>query len=123
MRTAEKKNLPKFEAFSTVSFDDVDDALSSKILKQLTSLRKKILRYFPEILASDLKLVRKSFAVPVEEVRDNLQDELIDHKNNSLCKDMFNTLSICKLWAKMYVCYPFVAKECITKLLPFTSKY
>ena len=39
------------------SYDDVNDALSSEILVHLTSLRKKFLRYFPEIAESDLKLV------------------------------------------------------------------
>ena len=48
-----------FEALSTVSSDDVDDALSSEILVHLTSLRKEFLRYFPEISESDLKLLRK----------------------------------------------------------------
>ena len=48
-RKAEKGNFAMFEALSTVSFDDVDDALSSQILAHLTSLRKKFLRYFSEI--------------------------------------------------------------------------
>ena len=65
-RKAEKGNFAMFETLSTVNSDDVDDALSSKILVHFTSLRKEFLRHFPEILESNLKLVRKSFAVPIE---------------------------------------------------------
>ena len=114
------------EALLTVSSDDVDDALSSEILVHITSLRKEFSRYFPEIVESDLKLVRKPFAVPVEEVCDDLhflQDELIDHKNDFTCRDMFDTLSICEFWAKMCTSYRRVPKKCIIKLLPFSSTY
>ena len=101
----------------------MDDALSSEILVHLTSLRKEFLMYFPEISESDLMLVRKPFASPVEEVRDDLQDKLIDLKNDFTCRDVFDTLSICEFWARMCSSYPRFAKECITKLLPFSSTY
>ena len=122
-RKAKTGNFAMFEALSPVSFDDVDDALSSEILVHFTSLRKEFLRYFPEIVESDLKLVRKYFAVPVEEVRDDLQDKLIDRKNDSTCRDMFDASSICEFWAKMCTSYQRITKECITKLLPFSSTY
>ena len=99
-RKAEKGNFAAFEILSTVSSNDMDDALSSEILVYLTSLQKEFSRYFPEISESDLKLVRKPFGVPVE-VCDDLQDELIYLKNYSTCRDMFDTLSICEFWAKM----------------------
>ena len=90
-KKAEKGNFAMFEALSTVSFDDVDDALSSEILVHHTSLRKEFLKYFLKISESDLKLVRKPFEVPVEKVCDDQQDELIDLKNDSTCEGMFGT--------------------------------
>ena len=121
-RKTQKRYFAMFEALSTLTSDDMDDALTSEILVHFTSLRKEFLRYFPKILESDLKLVRKPFAVPVE-VRDDLQDEFTDLKNDSTCRGKFNTLSICEYWAKMCSSYPDTAKECITKLLPFSSTY
>ena len=112
-----------FEALSSVRSDDVDDALSSEILVHFTSHQKEFSRYFSEIAVSDLKLVRKPIATPVEEVRDDLQDKLIDRKNDSTCRDLFDASSICEFWAKMCSSYPRVAKECMTKLLPFSSTY
>ena len=79
-RKAEKRNFAMSKALSTVSSDDVDDALSSEILVHLTSLRK-------------------------EDVRDDLQDELTDLKNDSTCRVMLDTLSLCEFWAKMCTCY------------------
>ena len=67
--------------------------------------------------------MKKTFAVLVEEVRNDLQDELIDLKNDSTRRDMFDILSIWGFWAKMCTSYPRVTKECITKLLPFSRTY
>ena len=44
---------------------------------------------------SQIKLVRKALAVAVEKVQDDLQDELINYKNDFTGKDMFDTISIC----------------------------
>ena len=112
-----------FDTLSTVSSDDVDDTLSHEILLHLASLQKEFLRYFPEISESDLKLVRKSFAVQVKQVHDHLQDELINFKNDSTCIDTFDTISTCEFWAKMFTSSLHVTKDCITKLSPFTSAY
>ena len=117
-RKAEMGSFAIFATLSTVGSDDVDDALSSEILEHITSLRKAFLRYFPEILESDLKLARKPFAVSGEEVRDDSQDELIDHKNDSTRRVMFDTLPICEFWEKMCTSYSRVTKEYIIKLLP-----
>ena len=69
--------------------------LSSKILQHLVNLWKEFLTNFPEISDVDLELEGKPFAIPIE-VTDDLQDELIDFRNDSGCKDMFEILSICK---------------------------
>ena len=70
-----------------------------------------------------MELVRKPFAMPIEKVTDDLQDELIDFRNDSTCKDMFETLSICEFWARVCVSYPRIGKECIKVLLPFSGTY
>ena len=51
--------------------------VSSEILQHLVNLRKEFLTYFPEISEVDLELVNP-FAMPIEKVTDDLQDELID---------------------------------------------
>ena len=70
-----------------------------------------------------MELVRKPFSIPIEKVRDDLQDELIDLRNYSGCKDMLDNLSICEFWARVGVSHPCVAKVCMKVLLPFSSTY
>jgi len=54
-------------------------------------------------------------------VCDNLQDELIDCRNDSACNDMFDTLSICEFRPKIELFC--VANECVKKRLSFISPY
>ena len=112
-----------FETLSSVVKDTLDINVSSEILQHLVNLQKEFLIYFPEISAVDLELVRKPFGMPIEKVTDDLQNELIDFRNDSTCKDMFETLSICEFWARVCVSYPRIGKECIKVLLPFSSTY
>ena len=108
-RKVEKGNFAMFEALSSVVDGDLVPNLSSEIFAHLADLKKDLkkdfLRYFPEISNVDLELVRKPFSIPVENVQNDLQDELIDLRNDSACKDMFDNLSICGFWARVCVSY------------------
>ena len=122
-RKVEKGNFAMFEALLSVVDGNLDRNLSSEIIAHLANLKTEFLRYFPEISNVDLELVRKPFSIPVEKIQDDLQDELIDLRNDSACKDMFDNLSICEFWARVCVLYPSVAKVCMKVLLPFSSTY
>ena len=122
-RKVEKGNFAMFEALSSVVDGNLDRNLSSEIIAHLANLKTEFLRYFPKISNVDLELVRKPFSIPVEKIQDDLQDELIDLRNDSACKDMFDNLSICEFWARVCVSYPSVAKACMKVLLPFSSTY
>ena len=122
-RKVEKGNFAMFEALSSVVDGNLDRNLSSEIIAHLANLKTEFLRYIPEISNVDLELVRKPFSIPVEKIQDDLQDELIDLRNDSACKDMFDNLSICEFWARVCVLYPSVAKVCMKVLLPFSSTY
>ena len=86
-RKAEKGNFAIFKTLSSVIEGNWDMNLSSEILQHLVNLWKEFLTYFPKISDIDLELVRKPFAILIEEVTDDLQDELIDFRNDSACKD------------------------------------
>ena len=122
-RKVEMENFAMFEALSSVVDGNLDQNLSSAILAHLTNLKKEFLTYFPEISNVDLQLVRKPFSIPLEKVRDDLQDELIDLRNDSGCKDMFDSLSVCEFWARVCVSHLRVAKVCMKVLLPFSTTY
>ena len=111
------------EALLSVLDGNLNQNLSSAILAHLTNLKKEFLTYFPEISNVDLELVRKPFSIPLEKVCDDLQDELIDLRNDSGCKDMFDSLSVCEFWARVCASCPRVAKVCMKVLLPFSTTY
>ena len=83
-RKVENGNFAMFEALSSVVDGNLNRNLSSEILAHLTNLKKEFLRCFPEISYVNLELVRKSFSIPIEKIRDDLQDELIDLRNDWL---------------------------------------
>ena len=120
---AEKENFAIFETLSSVIEGNLDMNLPSEVLQHLVNLRKDFLTYFPEISDVNLELVRKPLTIPIKKVIDDLQDELITFKNNSACKEMFETLSICEFWANVCASYQQIGKECIIELLPFSITY
>ena len=89
---AEKENFAIFESLSFVIEGNLDMNLPSEILQHRVNLRKDFSTYFPEISDVNLGLVRKPLAIPIEKVTDDLQDELIDFRNDSACKEMFEIL-------------------------------
>ena len=120
---AEKENFAMFVILLLIE-GNLDVNIFFEILRHLVNLRKEFLTDFSKISDVDLRLVRKPFAIPIEKVTDGLQDELIEFRNDSACKDMFETLSICKFWARMCtISYPRIGKECIKVLLPFSITY
>ena len=66
----------------------------------ISPISKKNLKYVPEITN-----VRKPFSIPEEKVQDDLQDELINLRNDTASKDMSDHLSICEFWARVCVSY------------------
>ena len=48
----------------------------------------------PEVRGDDLSLARNPFWLSPENVEDQLQDQLIDLKNDSSCRDLFQTLPV-----------------------------
>ena len=120
---SEKGNFAIFDTLSSVIEGNLHINLSSEILQHLVKLRKEYLTYFPKISDVDLEPMRKDFAIPIEKVTDDLPGELIDFRNDSACKDMFETLSIYEFWANVCVSCQKIGKECIKVLLPFSITY
>ena len=87
-------------------------------LAHLTNRKKEFLICFSEISNVDLELVRKPFSILLEKVCDDLQDELIDLRNDS-CSTVYQSVS----FGQGCVSYPRVAKVCMKVLLPFSTTY
>jgi len=80
---------------ATAAGDGVNVNIASKVVQRLGGLRKEFVLYSPEIIKSNLDLVKNRFVVPVENVADCMEDELIDLRNKSGAKYVFETNKIC----------------------------
>ena len=112
-----------FDSLSTEASDVINPDVASEVVIHLGCLHKEFLQYFPEISRDSIALVKNPFLVSVDEIDENLQDELIDLRNDSGCKDVFYHSSVTEFLAKMSSSYQNVAKVCLRKLLPFASTY
>jgi len=97
-----------FENLATAAGDEVNVDVASKVVHHLGGLRKEFVLYFPEIIKSNLDLVKNCFVVPVENVADCMKDELINLQNKSEAKYVFETSKICDFWLKVSDDYPNV---------------
>ena len=91
-RKAQNGNFAMFNNLSDIS--ELNDELKTNIVQHLKELESEFKSYFPEISADDLLLARNPFRVSPENVKDELQDQLIDLKNDSSCRDLFETLPL-----------------------------
>jgi len=95
-----------FENLATAAGDEVNADIASKVIQRLGELREEFVLYFPDIIKTNLDLVKNCFVVPVENVADCMKDEHIDLRNKSGAKYVFETNKICDIWLKVSDNYP-----------------
>jgi len=67
-----------FENLATAAGDEINVDTASKVVQRLGGIRKDFVLHFPELIKTDLDLVKNRFVVPVENVADCMKGELID---------------------------------------------
>ena len=88
IRKVDEGNFAMFESLSAVANNGLHTDVAKEVFMHLSYLREEFLQYFPEIGRDELALLRNPFLVKVDEIRDDLQDELIDLQNDSGCRDI-----------------------------------
>jgi len=89
-----------FENLAAVAGDKVNVDIAPKVVQHLGGLCKEFVLYFPEIIKANLDLVKNRFVVPLDNVADYMKDELIDLRNKSGAKYVFEANKICDFWLK-----------------------
>ena len=113
-------NFDMFHSFACLS--DVDDEIRDEVADHLGTLQTEFKSNFPELSRDAFTLVRNPFRVAIEQVDDELQDELIDLKNDSGCRDLFEDVPVTEFWIQVSSSYP-QNKNCLMKLLPLTTTW
>ena len=102
---------------------ELDEALKTNVAQHLENLESEFKSYFPKAVGDDLFLARNPFRLFPEKVKDELQDQLINLKNDSSCRDLFESLPVTKLWLSLASSYPQISKIALKKLLLFNSTW
>ena len=97
-----------FENLATAAGDEVDVDIASEVVQHLGELRKEFALYFPEIIKTNLDLVKIVFLFQSRNVADCMKDELIDLRHKSGPIYVFETNKICDFWLKLSDDYPNV---------------
>jgi len=87
--------------------------IALEVVQQLGGLREKFVLYFPDIIKTNLDLVKNPFFVPLQNVADCIKKELIDLRNDSGAKYVFKTNKFCDVCLKVSGDYPNVGKEAL----------
>ena len=88
----------------------LDDELKTNVAQHLEKLECEFKTYFPKISRDDLSLARNPFRPFSEKVKDELQDQLIDMKNDSSCQDVFEAFPVTNFRLRTAFFYPQISK-------------
>ena len=105
---------------------DLDGKLKSEIEAHLQCLKQEFERYFPDLTHDDLpnwKLARNPFRVDVDILPDEIQEEFLEMKCNSVAKDDFEAMPLNDFWAKYVHVYINLGNVAMRTLLPFSATY
>jgi len=72
-----------FENLATAAGDEVNVDVASKVVHHLRGLRKEFALYFPEIIKTNLDLLKIVLFFQSKNAADCIKDELIDLRNKS----------------------------------------
>ena len=82
-RKAQNGNFAMFNNLSDIS--EINDKLKTNVVQHLKELESEFKHYFSEVSGDDLSLARNPIRLFPENVEDELQDQLINLKNDSSC--------------------------------------
>ena len=117
-----------FEKVSDLHGSETDpvEQLKSKISQHLHALEEKLNRYFPDILNEEkINLARNPFAsqLDISKILDDLQDKLLEMRNDSSTHDLFVKKPFTQFWVSMQPLYVKICMAALKIITPFVSTY
>ena len=99
--------------------------LKSEISEHLHALVKELNHYFPDVAEEESKLVRNPFLLhlDISKISDDLQDELLDMRNDSSVRELFLEKSLSQFWVSMQLSYPKISRAVLKIVVSFVSTY
>ena len=117
-----------FEKVSDLHGSGIDPAeqLKTEISQHLHALEKELNCYFPDILNEEkMNLARNPFAsqLDISKISNDLQDELLEMRNNFSAHDRFIEKPLSQFWFSMQRSYAKISMAALKIITHFVSTY
>ena len=93
------------------------------VKEHIKILEEEISRYFPNLPDTPFALARSPFAIRVEDVPENAQEEFIELITSDAAKTDLSSMSVTKFWIKRWQSYPVLSEITLRLILPFPTTY
>ena len=116
-------NFAMFEKFFEFEADSLSAQIKKEISEHLQSLEKEFQRYFPDLDEGFVTFPRNPFspAMDIATVLEEVQNELLDLRNDSASREMFMEKSLSQFWCTILRLNPKVSTEVLRVIVPFAS--
>ena len=119
-----QENFPMFENLSKFE-SGLSSLIKQEITEHLQSLENEFEKYFPDLEEGSDVYPLNSFSVMIDiaTILEEVQDELLELRNDSAGREIFMTNSLPQFWSSMLTSYPKLSTEALRVIVPFASTY
>ena len=112
------ENLSKFES-------NLSSLIKQEITEHLQLLENEFEKYFSDLEEGSDVFPRNPFSVMIDIVTipEEVQDELLELRNDSAGCEIIVTKSLSQFWSSMLTSYPKLSTEALGVIVPFASTY
>ena len=99
--------------------------IKQETTEHLQSLENEFEKYFPNLEEGSDVFPGNPFSVMIDiaTIPEEVQDELLELRNDSAGREIFVTKSLSQFWSSMLTSYPELSKEPLRVIVPFASTY
>ena len=112
------ENLSKFES-------GLRSLVKQEISEHFQSLENEFEKYFPDLEEGSDVFSQNPFSLMIDiaTIPEEVQDELLELRNDSADREIFMTKSLSQFWSSMLTSYPKLSMEALRFIVPFASTY
>ena len=121
-RRVNQKNFAMFENLSNFE-SGLSSLIKQEITEHLQSLENEFEKYFPDLKEGSDVFPRNPFSVmtDIATIPEEVQDELLELRNNSAGREIFMTKSLSQFWSSMLTSHPKLSTEALRVIVSLLS--
>ncbi|CAH1113275.1 unnamed protein product [Psylliodes chrysocephalus] len=109
----------------TIKNQRLGEDVKTDIAAYLKALKHEFQRYYSDINSESpiWHMTRNPFVVDVLQLPEDIQEEFLEMKADSIMKDDFHLFTLVKFWIKRFLLNPKVSSHALQIIVPFSSTY